>query len=66
MAYQGGKRGQGNDRVINPPRRILGDHAMHQKSRNLSIFVIPLATRGVKIKPTFLNGFNTLVCRKRS
>jgi len=38
-----------------PPRRTLGDYAMHQGSRHFSSIAIPATTRFLEMKPVFLS-----------
>jgi len=43
----------------NPHRRTLGDYAIEQGPRHFSSIAIPLATKSLEMKPTFLSLNNT-------
>jgi len=42
-------------RIVNPPRRTLGDYVLPQGPRYFSSIVIYAATRSLELKPTFLS-----------
>jgi len=41
-----------------PPRRTLGDYALHQGPRHYSSIAIPTTTRALEMKPAFLSLIN--------
>ena len=42
-----------------PPRRILGDYVMYKGSRHFSSIAIPITTRALEMKPSFLSLIST-------
>jgi len=42
-----------------PPRRTLGDYAIHQGPRHFSSIAVPATNRALEMKPTFLTLVST-------